>query len=175
MSSWGEPQRGIKNETANRGMLQISCIMKCWHWAIFPARLQASIFASTELNFCVRNGNRWTLCGNITDFSLTTIEETFKFEKKLKHCRNLNLQIEVQALGQLVSVSWMHYCTYTSDLSTCSLQVTLLIWNDGISHLEARFTLRCLQRLSKPHAATQLCPWQNNWCTGGASDPVLSY
>ena len=23
--------------------------------------------------------------------------------------------------------------------------------------------------------STQLCPWQNNWCTGGASDPVLSY
>ena len=45
----------------------------------------------------------------------------------------------------------------------------------GISNLEARFTLRCLQRLSQPHAATQLCPWQNNWCTGGASDPVLSY
>ena len=20
-----------------------------------------------------------------------------------------------------------------------------------------------------------VCPWQNNWCTGGASDPVLSY
>ena len=32
---------------------------------------------------------------------------------------------EVQALGQLVSVSWTHYCAYTSDLSTCSLQVTL--------------------------------------------------
>ena len=27
------------------------------------------------------------------------------------------LNIEVQALGLLVSVSWMHYCTYTSDLS----------------------------------------------------------
>ena len=45
----------------------------------------------------------------------------------------------------------------------------------GISYLEACFTLRCFQRLSLPHAATQLCPWQNNWCTGGASDPVLSY
>ena len=45
----------------------------------------------------------------------------------------------------------------------------------GISHLEVCFTLRCLQRLSHPHAATQLCPWQDNWCTGGASDPVLSY
>ena len=45
----------------------------------------------------------------------------------------------------------------------------------GISYLEACFTLRCFQRLSLPYAATQLCPWQNNWCTGGTSDPVLSY
>ena len=45
---------------------------------------------------------------------------------------------------------------------TRSLQVTLLILYDGISHLEACFTLRCLQRLSLPYAATQLCPWQDN-------------
>ena len=45
----------------------------------------------------------------------------------------------------------------------------------GISHLEGGFTLRCLQRLSRPHIATLLCPWQNNRCTSGASIPVLSY
>ena len=28
---------------------------------IFPARLQASIVGRIELNFCVRDGNRWTL------------------------------------------------------------------------------------------------------------------
>ena len=44
-----------------------------------------------------------------------------------------------------------------------------------ISHLEGGFTLRCLQRLSRPDTATQLCSWQNNWCTGGPSIPVLSY
>ena len=41
----------------------------CWQWAIFPVRRQTSIFASAELNFCVRNGNRWTLCDNITNFA----------------------------------------------------------------------------------------------------------
>ena len=34
---------------------------------IFPARLQASIVSTAKLNFCVRNGNRWTLCVKITD------------------------------------------------------------------------------------------------------------
>ena len=45
-----------------------SLAVLCWRWTIFPARLQASIFASAELNFCVRNGNRWTLCVRSTDF-----------------------------------------------------------------------------------------------------------
>ena len=43
------------------------------------------------------------------------------------------------------------------------------------SHLRGSFTLRCLQRLSRPYVATQLCPWQDNWCTRGMSIPVLSY
>ena len=34
---------------------------ECWHLPIFPGRRQPSIFGTTELNFCVRDGNRWTL------------------------------------------------------------------------------------------------------------------
>ena len=45
----------------------------------------------------------------------------------------------------------------------------------GISHLGVGFTLRCLQRLSLPNLATQLCHWYDNWCTSGSSIPVLSY
>src|SRR5699024_12085611 len=43
------------------------------------------------------------------------------------------------------------------------------------SHLRGCFTLRCLQRLSRPYIATQLCRWHDNWCTRGTSIPVLSY
>ena len=46
---------------------------------------------------------------------------------------------------------------------------------DERSNLRESFTLRCFQRLSRPNVATQLCPWQNNWCTRGLSIPVLSY
>ena len=46
---------------------------------------------------------------------------------------------------------------------------------DERSNLRESFTLRCLQRLSRPYIATQLCPWQDNWCTRGTSIPVLSY
>src|SRR5699024_11689155 len=45
---------------------------------------------------------------------------------------------------------------------------------DGKSYLEAGFALRCFQRLSIPHIATQRCSWRNNWYTSGASIPVLS-
>ena len=43
------------------------------------------------------------------------------------------------------------------------------------SLLVGGFALRCFQRLSLPYVATQLCLWQDNWCTRGMSIPVLSY
>ena len=33
---------------------------------IFPCRLQQSIFGASELNFCVRNENRWDLTAIVT-------------------------------------------------------------------------------------------------------------
>ncbi len=44
---------------------------------------------------------------------------------------------------------------------------------NGKSHLEASFTLRCFQRLSRPYIATQRCSWRNNWYTSGMSTKVL--
>ena len=79
-----------------------------------------------------------------------------------------------QVLDRLVSPSSIHCCTSTGDLSPGSLPGVLLLSN-GILLLEVGFTLRCLQRLSLPHFASQLCPWQDNCCTSDASTPVLSY
>ncbi len=42
-------------------------------------------------------------------------------------------------------------------------------------HLGAGFALRCVQRLSRPDAATRPCAWRRNRLTVGPSDPVLSY
>lgn len=36
-------------------------IYKCWRLPIFTGRFQPTIFGTTELNFCVRDGNRWNL------------------------------------------------------------------------------------------------------------------
>ena len=35
--------------------------------SIFPGRYQPSIFDASELNYCVRNGNRWDLAAINTD------------------------------------------------------------------------------------------------------------
>ena len=35
---------------------------------IFPGRCQPSIVGASELNFCVRNGNRWTLTAISTNY-----------------------------------------------------------------------------------------------------------
>ena len=79
------------------------------------------------------------------------------------------------ALDRLVTVSSMHCCTSTSALSTSSSSRGLTSFRYGRSYLEGGFTLRCLQRLSLPNLATQLCHWYDNWCTSGSSNPVLSY
>ena len=80
-----------------------------------------------------------------------------------------------QALDLLVSVRLTCHHAYTPDLSTLSSLRGLTCLRNGKSHLEVGFTLRCLQRLSLPHLATQLCHWRDNWSTIDASIPVLSY
>ena len=56
---------------------------------IFPGRLQPSIVGRSELNFCVRDGNRWTLALISTNyiaaaFAVTTIIFTFPLSVKRK-------------------------------------------------------------------------------------------
>ena len=58
---------------------------------------------------------------------------------------------------------------------TWPINVVVYDGSMGKPSFEGGFTLRCFQRLSRPHLATQLRSWQNDWCTRGASIPVLSY
>ena len=87
-----------------------------------------------------------------------TFKTTYKF-KSLLHPFFLTLSYLLgYALDRLVTVSSMHYCTSTSALSTLSSSRGLTTYV-GISHLEGGFTLRCLQRLSRPGLATLPCTW----------------
>ena len=78
--------------------------------------------------------------------------------------------------GRLVPVSLTRCRASTSGLSTWWSATTLQ--GDqvpGRSHLQARFPLRCFQRLSLPYIATRRCDWRHNRYTSGTSTPVLSY
>ena len=73
--------------------------------------------------------------------------------------------IVIKPIELLVLVSFMHYCTSTSNLSTWWSSTTLM----GKSSIQVGFPLRCFQRLSRPYIATQRCSWRNNWYTRGAN------
>src|SRR4029453_2533141 len=78
--------------------------------------------------------------------------------------------------GPLVPVSLTRYRASTPGLSTWWSATTLQGGlASGRSHLQARFPLRCFQRLSLPYIATRRCDWRHNRYTSGASTPVLSY
>ena len=53
------PVYGVRGRRLDR--LTNGPYKKCRRLPIFPGRLQPSIFGTTELNCCVRNGNRWNL------------------------------------------------------------------------------------------------------------------
>ena len=150
-----------------------------------PGRLQPSTIGAERLNFCVRYGNRWDpfaittgillgLCTLKTahpDFLHLAKNQFFQFSL----WSHLFSQISLRSSPRPISISkLLRYRIYTADLSPGSLPGVLLLSN-GILILEVGFTLRCLQRLSRPHFASQLCPWQDNCCTSDAFTPVLSY
>ena len=43
------------------------------HRPIFPGRFQPSIFGTVELNYCVRDGNRWDLYAKDTEYSVLSV------------------------------------------------------------------------------------------------------
>ena len=87
----------------------------------------------------------------------------------------LRLSLLDQALDLLVPASYTHRCASTASLSTLSSSRGLTSLCCGNLLLEGGFTLRCLQRLSRPYFASLLCRWHDNSCTSGTSIPVLSY
>ena len=60
---------------------------------IFPARLQASIFGASELNFRVRDGNGWTLTAINTNLLFlerkSKQKELYAFSSKKKGCDSI--------------------------------------------------------------------------------------
>ncbi len=90
----------------------------------FPGSCPPSIIGTTELNFCVRYGYRCGLRVIATEFQLNTLltlSDIYIYALLLQFVLSTHFFIPNslgQALGLLVSLSLIHYCTYTCDLST---------------------------------------------------------
>ena len=52
---------------------------------IFPDRLQSSIFGASELNFCVRDENRWDLTANVTAMVYIGFLRVYRFLVYIKY------------------------------------------------------------------------------------------
>ena len=141
---------------------------------ILPVRLQTSIVGRSELNFRVRDGNGWTLDLISTNYSLhctLKTEQRREWRSKAKiACTNCRSSPRAISTDQLHTLLRFHLLPINQIVFLGPYSI-----KDERSHLRGSFTLRCFQRLSRPYIATQLCPWQDNWCTRGTSIPVLSY
>ena len=140
---------------------------------IFPGRLQPSIVGRSELNFRVRDGNGWTLALISTNYIGGC---TLKTEQCDPHVFQAACIFLCRSSPRAISTGQLHTLLHF-HLRPINQIVFLGPYSikDERSHLRGSFTLRCFQRLSRPYIATQLCPWQDNWCTRGTSIPVLSY
>ena len=145
-----------------------------------PGRFQPSTIGAKRLNFCVRDGYRWfplaIVTGNCILFSCFSHLQNRTVKVDLKASLLFAFSPLLRSSPRPISISKLpHYCAFTADLSTLSSLRGLTRSRDGNLLLEVGFTLRCLQRLSAPHFASQLCRWHDNCCTRDASTPVLSY
>ena len=112
-------QKSERKSSLNLVCLSLAFLFDYRQRPILPGRFQPSTFGAKRLNFCVRNGNRWIPLAIVTgmvecvlhthNYTAQSIDALF---------RSLFLRFCDQALDLLVSVSSMHYCTYTPDLST---------------------------------------------------------
>ena len=141
------------------------CFLQNRQRPTFPGGRPPSIISAKELNCCVRDGNRCTLPAIVTGFS--TLKTTLAY--MCSFSRNHWSSFRPISIGQLNTLLHLHL----RPINVVVFHGSYHYWRR--SCLVGGFALRCFQRLSRPYVATQLCPWQNNWCTRGTSIPVLSY
>ena len=111
------PDAGVRGRSLNR---LTNGPYKSRRLPIFTSRFQLTIFGTSKLNFCVRNGNRWNLTVIVTDqydwFSITFL---FYFvqcflkdvpSKLNNHCSHFVIDLRIQAnCGQALDLL-VHTC-----------------------------------------------------------------
>ena len=57
----------LRRNIETQQVFDLLCLFRCRRLSIFPDSCPSSIVDASELNYCVRNGNRWTLTAIGTD------------------------------------------------------------------------------------------------------------
>ena len=141
-----------------------------------PPGYPGSTIGAGGLNGRVRNGNGCDPSAMVTGMKLSMKTEDRSKEPAsrravFKHHKRHGQASRPISTRKLRDFHLLH----TGPINLVVYKGSLGRFSCGRHHLEAGFTLRCFQRLSQPNVATQLCLWQDNWCTRGSSIPVLSY
>ena len=79
---------------------------------------------------------------------------------------------ESDQVNRAISTSKLHALP---RFHTWPINVVVYHGSQGRTRFEVGFSLRCLQRLSRPYIATLHCSWRHNSSTRGTFIPVLSY
>ena len=147
-ASFGHEKRHLSRDASLTGSLLLSPFL--------------TIVAAVMLNFCVRDGYRCLHHAVTTGFEGRSFKTAYDLVLLWSSPRPISA-------GPLSTSPCLHFRSINLIVFEGPYQLS------GRSHLGGGFTLRCLQRLSLPDLATQLCHWRDNWCTIGPSTPVLSY
>ena len=148
--------------------------------------LRRSTISAEGFHFRVRDGVGWGTLAITTRSSKWDLPESIAIGvspiaislfliyrwKKCVPCSGLSLRMKGSEANRVISTGKLHTLL---RFHTRPINVVVFHDSQGRTSFEGGFPLRCFQRLSRPHIATQLCRWRDNWSTRGAFTPVLSY
>ena len=148
-------------------------LLAAWQRPTLPGAPAPSTIGAGGLNFRVRNGNGWVPSAIATRRHVAedvSHPQNWLRDQVRGGARRSPRPIRIRQLNALLRL-------HLGPIYLVIFEGSYLTGKpvSGKSHLEGGFALRCFQRLSLPHLATQRCSWWNNWYTRGASIPVLSY
>ena len=152
--------------TKGRGyILIINVYEKCftWHWAIFSGGCPPNIVAAYAFHSRVRDGSEWVhIAMNTRKTFSCSRYEPWELHRKIFFWKTKPVSIvrrRRRSSPRSISTPPLHLLPgfHVEPINGCSSRDLTGLCH-GNTHLEVGFPLRCFQRLSTPHMATQRLP-----------------
>ena len=106
-------------------------------------------------------------------FSTAVVSDNQNHFTKPRRCKQrVSIGNESNQANRAISTGKLNALPH---LHTRPINVVVYHGSQGRTRFEVGFSLRCIQRLSRPYVATLHCGWRHNSSTRGMFIPVLSY